>query len=146
MMTEEDHERLRLEVAALSTDLAKGLQALSLMVGANRDAVDVLQGWMQAVEKDDHMFTRLEKMEADLAKLKDVPSQVAVLEKIADGVVSGQGDFSQSAVKLLAARETEKVEPPVQSSQWKIYAALAVVAVPGLVALAMKLIEIWPGR
>lgn len=137
---------MRLELAALSTDLAKGLQGLSLMVAANRDAVDVLQGWMQSVEKDDHMFTRLENMEAILTGLKDVPGRVAVLEKIADGCVPERGDFAQSAVKLLATQETEKAKPPVQSSQWKFYVALAVVAVPGLVALVVKLVEIWLAR
>lgn len=142
-MTEEDQQRLRLELAALSTDLAKGLQGLSLMVAANRDAVNVLQSWMQSVEKDDHMFTRLEQLEAILTGLKDVPDRVAVLEKIADGCVTGQGDFAESAVKLLAMRETEKVKPPAQRPQWKFYVALAVVAVPGLIALAMKLVEIW---
>lgn len=141
MTTEEEQQRLRLELAALSTDLAKGLQGLTFMVSANRDAIDIFRGWMHEVEQDDHMFARLEKMETVLVSLKDVPSRVAVLEKIADGCVTDQGDFSQSAVKLLAAQETEKVP----SSQWKFYVALAVVAVPGVAAFAMKLTEIWLG-
>ena len=140
MTTEEEQQRLRLELAALSTDLAKGLQGLTFMVNANRDAIDILRSWMHEVEQDDHMFARLEKMEAILVSLKDVPSRVAVLEKIADGCVTDQGDFSQSAVKLLAAQEK------VPSSQWKFYVALGVVAVPGLVALAVKLVEIWLAR
>lgn len=136
MTTEEEQQRLRLELAALSTDLAKGLQGLTFMVNANRDAIDTFRGWMQAVEQDDHMFTRLDRLETALGNLEDVTARIAVLEQIATGKEGDQGEVP-SGIPQVAKAETR-----VRGSQWKIYLAFAVLALPGLVALLMKLMEI----
>jgi hypothetical protein len=134
MTTEEEQQRLRLELTALSTDLAKGLQGLTFMVSANRDAIDIFRGWMQEVEQDDHMFARIDQLENTLLNLKDVPARVAMLEKIASGIETGNLEGVGGVTG----------EGPVRSSQWKFYVALVVVAIPGVVAFAMKLVEIWP--
>lgn len=138
--------RVRKELEALSSDLVKGLQGLTFLLGANKNAQDAICDRIGAAERELHTLetrttARLDRLDGVLDSLKDVPERLAVLEKIASGVGGGPEDTTGRTLLPHGPQgiQTGGVQPP--SSKWRFYVILAFVSLPGLGALILKLLE-----
>lgn len=149
-----DFQQLQRDLHDLNTDFVKAVSGLTVMVNANKDAIADLRRRQDSNDRDDHTAavrseTRLAQIETLLSPLRDAAQRLAVVEN----TLSGISDVGRQVTDMRVAHggklvqvANRKVDAENKKTSWALYGTIGAAALPGLIAVALKLLEWASGR
>ena len=149
-MSDQSHDLykdLAKEINLLGKDLAKGLQGVSFLVNKTADDLkdlrqDYAKSDLAGHQRNVAYESRLVKLETQLQTMSEVPQRLAVIESLIRDLQENKKDVTGKVHALQLEQGNRKFDTENNKARLGFKAAVVAAAVPGLVSLILKLLEL----
>lgn len=135
----DDWALLRKELKELSADLAQGLQGMSFLVTANKDAVDDMKQRVSHLEKE--MNSNLPILLFKYEELKNLPREVATLQAYAEDLRESKREITTKVAAIREDHAEKKIEAEKHGNSLALWSAIGVALISAIASLLVHVLQ-----